>query len=307
MKKRQYLSCGAQKCAIQQAKKTHDAGMNFLKCQKCNVLRIPPKNLIYLNVMADRSDSNKIIINFLFRIRLWWLKKEVPKLHKKQTNILDVGCGDGQFISFLKENGYTRLTGLEPDILRARNAKKSGLPIFLSFKDMRNSTLAHKKADIIFLWHVLEHINQPIFFLNHLVKTLSKNGVLLVSVPNQQSMQTKLFGYYSSFPDYGRHIWYHDKNYLEYLITSFPLHKIQLVKDKNYEYEIFSWVDSMASYLIRNQNFIHKTIKKGDGGKFKKILALFFTISLLPLALILSFVSLRLKKGSTLTFIMRSR
>jgi glucose-1-phosphate cytidylyltransferase len=44
---------------------------------------------------------------------------------------------------------------------------------------------------------------------------LSPSGVMIISVPNQASLQTRLFGFYSAYPDYGRHVWYHTSDYLD--------------------------------------------------------------------------------------------
>ena len=307
MKKQTILECGLPLCPIKKSKKINDVGMSFLACNKCKILRIPPKELLYFNVPTDQINNNGLIMSILFEMRMWWLKKELPILDNKGINILDVGCGDGQFIAFLKKKMFTNVIGIEPDIDRARNARQKKIPVYSDINDYKAINFLKKGVDVMFLWHVLEHIEQPIYFVKSLVKYLPKNGLLLISVPNHLSIQTRLFGYYSSFPDYGRHIWYHNKDYVNFLEKILPSYNIQFINDKNYEYEIFSWIDSFVSFLARDQNFIHKSLKKGQAGKCKKLLALFMSFFLLPIALLFSLISLLTKNGSTLTFAIRKR
>jgi hypothetical protein len=124
-------------------------------------------------------------------------------------------------------------------------------------------------------------------------------------VPNQASLQTSLFGYFSAYPDYGRHIWYHKPDYVEWFGRSVPGLLASLMRDRNYEYEIFSWVDSIASALTRQQNFVHKALKKGEGGMMRRICAIAATLCILPAAVVLAPLSLFCGRGSTLTFVLR--
>ena len=48
--------------------------------------------------------------------------------------------------------------------------------------------LAKKKFDIISLWHVLEHLDFPVQLLRDLRKFLKLNGLLVIAVPNWQSI-----------------------------------------------------------------------------------------------------------------------
>ena len=81
----------------------------------------------------------------------------------------------------------------------------------------------------------------------------------------------------------------------------------KILRDRNYEYEIFSWVDSIASAITRRQNFVHKALKKGEGGPMQRLAAAAMALCLLPLALLLAPLSIHAGRGSTLTFMLRLR
>jgi hypothetical protein len=73
--------------------------------------------------------------------------------------------------------------------------------------------------------------------------------------------------------------------------------------DFNFEYEIFAWVDSIVSYVVRKQNFAHRTLKKGEGSLLAKCVTAFAAVVLLPFAFALSCLSLAACRGSTITFV----
>lgn len=301
------LSCGAGDCGLDHGDLVRDAGMDLIRCPTCRVLRIPPENLIHLHVRPDPVGKLSSIMRLLMSMRMLWLGWELPQLNDKHARIMDIGCGDGQFIEFLKGRGYDRICGIEPDEARANNAQLRGIPVFASRKDAEMAKFVGDCADVMFMWQVLEHVERPADFVRDYVQRLSTSGVLVISVPNQGSLQNRIFGYFSAYPDYGRHIWYHKSDYLDWLTRNVPGFSAALMRDRNYEYEIFSWVDSIASAVTRQQNFVHIALKKGEGSLVRQAAAMIMACCLLPLAAMLAPLSLVCGYGSTLTFVLRRK
>jgi len=108
----------------------------------------------------------------------------------KDLNILDIGCGLGQFLNNLKEKGFKNLYGVdinEESIVACRN---NGLAVE-KIDDIRAYALkSTMKFDRIVMSHVLEHIDKELIIdtLIHIRKYLLKDGgVFLLMVPNAQS------------------------------------------------------------------------------------------------------------------------
>ena len=299
-------NCGAANCKLSGGARVRDAGMDFIRCPTCGVLHIAPENLIHATVLPDPVGELSAVMKILMSMRMRWLTKEFPQLADKHVRIADIGCGDGQFLEFLTAGGYDRIVGIEPDAARARNARARGVPVFASADEAAAAGWLKGEVDVLFLWHVLEHIDRPADFLSAYASWLAPSGVMVISVPNHASVQTRLFGYFSAYPDYGRHIWYHTADYLGWFARNVPQLQAALVRDGNYEYEIFSWVDSVASSITRQQNFIHKALKKGDGGPTRRLAASLTALGLLPMATLLSPLSLGSGRGSTLTFVLKA-
>jgi SAM-dependent methyltransferase len=301
----QRLNCGAAVCALDHGAHIADAGMDFIRCPTCRVLHIAPENLIHATVLPDPVAKLSVVMMLLMSLRMRWLVRELPRLAHQHVRIADIGCGDGQFLEFLKARGYDHIAGIEPDALRARNARKRGVPVFASRAEAESAGLLKQSTEIMFVWHVLEHIERPAEFIKEYSRWLAPSGVMVISVPNQGSIQTRLFGYFSAYPDYGRHIWYHTTDYLNWFVPNAPGLDAKILRDRNYEYEVFSWVDSIASAIVRRQNFVHKALKKGEGGPLLRLAAASLALCLLPVAAVLAPLSIHAGRGSTLTFVLR--
>jgi 2-polyprenyl-3-methyl-5-hydroxy-6-metoxy-1,4-benzoquinol methylase len=108
----------------------------------------------------------------------------------KDLNILDIGCGLGQFLGNLKSKGFKNLHGVdinEESIVACRN---NGLAVE-QIGDIREYALRSTiRFDRIVMSHVLEHIDKELIIdtLIHIRKYLLKEGgVFLLMVPNAQS------------------------------------------------------------------------------------------------------------------------
>ncbi|CAM3811140.1 class I SAM-dependent methyltransferase [Parendozoicomonas haliclonae] len=92
--------------------------------------------------------------------------------------LLDVGAGGGEFTYLASRMGYTA-TGVEP------NKGYSGYAKETYGCDIRTGYLQDIKGryDIITLFHVLEHLRDPVAAFAHLHSLLNPQGHLLVEVP----------------------------------------------------------------------------------------------------------------------------
>lgn len=106
-----------------------------------------------------------------------WEFKQTIELIKPDARVIDVGCGDGYFLSLLPQK--TKL-GLELNPDAASRAVAKGL-------DVRMETLGRlpsDSADVITMFQVLEHMTMPRQVLSEAVRVLRPDGLLMVAVPN---------------------------------------------------------------------------------------------------------------------------
>lgn len=110
----------------------------------------------------------------------------IDRLSFKQPKILDVGCGDGRFLGFLREAGYQNLFGIDFSAA-AINFARLFVPTarFFVGELAAQTDLPKNFFDIIVLMDVLEHV--PPEKIGALIATLpeylNSAGVLVISVP----------------------------------------------------------------------------------------------------------------------------
>ena len=170
---------------------------------------------------------------------------ERERIFKKKTpgkSILDIGCGTGVFLNFLKAKGW-KTYGVEPSIVAGEIAKKKGNNIFIGdvsqFKKINN-----EKFDIVSLKNVLEHVDNPNKVLDYAISFLNENGLLFIEVPNDysfiQKLGVKILGSHKNWISAPDHINYFNfkslRKLLEkkelriyYRFTSFPMYLFQFL------------------------------------------------------------------------------
>jgi ubiquinone/menaquinone biosynthesis C-methylase UbiE len=114
--------------------------------------------------------------------RLW--KRRLRKILKyaKPGNLMDIGAGTGQFLSIAKSH-FTSVYGTEVSSSGAKVAReKYGLT--LTVGDIHSLSLPLNSFDNVTLFHVLEHVHNPLAMLARSWELLTEDGVLFVCVPN---------------------------------------------------------------------------------------------------------------------------
>ena len=149
-------------------------------------------NKYYQNVSSDNSLNFKLQyceeeINYFnnFYKRMY----DIVKNKITDKRFLDVGCGEGFGLKNFKDFGFN-VTGIDFSSFGITTQNNSLLDNFINgdiYKTMDNLILNKKQYDVINLSNVLEHVIDPISILNNLKNLLTKNGILVITVPNDFS------------------------------------------------------------------------------------------------------------------------
>jgi len=104
-------------------------------------------------------------------------------LHNK--DVIEIGCGKGDFLSLLCELGNNRGVGFDPSYESQRNdSEVEKQTIFI--RDFYSERYARYRADLICCRYVLEHIHNPTDFLNMLRRMIGEHSdtIVFFEVPN---------------------------------------------------------------------------------------------------------------------------
>ncbi|MEN8263811.1 MAG: class I SAM-dependent methyltransferase [Nitrospirota bacterium] len=101
-------------------------------------------------------------------------------------NVLDVGCGEGFFIEkAFKTLQLESIRGIELNEVAVEKAIKKNLHVDrLSLKHLIDKG---ETFDAVCGFQILEHLNDPLTYLEDMIKLLAHNGKLILSVPNKES------------------------------------------------------------------------------------------------------------------------
>jgi 2-polyprenyl-3-methyl-5-hydroxy-6-metoxy-1,4-benzoquinol methylase len=130
---------------------------------------------------------------------------------------LDVGCANGTFVRTALDAGNDA-EGVEISETAVAAARRLAVPVAWGRIEEHCPDDAY---DAITAFDVLEHLSDPISFLENARRLLRERGRLAIAVPDLASMTRQLMGrhWYFYIPD--GHLFYYDRNLLRRLVERY--------------------------------------------------------------------------------------
>jgi 2-polyprenyl-3-methyl-5-hydroxy-6-metoxy-1,4-benzoquinol methylase len=157
---------------------------------------------------VSHNSSATGLVNQAYKVaRFFTIRRKVSLLNKfapRRGQLLDYGCGTGHFLGAAKSAGW-QVAGLEPNA-RAREAASQRLGQPIGQKDL--ASFQPGTFDAITLWHVLEHVHTLNETLVQLKALLRPDGVLLIAVPNVESLDAQHYRELWAAYDVPRHLYH---------------------------------------------------------------------------------------------------
>ncbi|PIZ98431.1 MAG: hypothetical protein COX77_04570 [Candidatus Komeilibacteria bacterium CG_4_10_14_0_2_um_filter_37_10] len=167
---------------------------------------------------------------------------------------LDIGCGNGFFLSALASYGFTELAGIEPSQSAIAKAGELEDKIFNGFIEDYHTD---KTFDLITCFQTLDHVSNPQEVINKTFKLLKPNGLGYFIVHNERGLSRWLFGEKSPIYDV-EHIYLFNKKNLTRMMTEAGFQVLKVFSVKN-NYPLSYWL-SMSPLPFKKQliNFFTK-------------------------------------------------
>jgi len=205
----------------------------------------------------SHTDSKKSVIDKLYQIvKGYTLNKKLKLINSFKTeekNILDVGCGTGDFLLNCKNNGWN-IAGVEPN-LSANNLAKTKLSKSEPSKIYSDiAEINSEKFDVITLWHVLEHVPNLSEYTSKLKLLLKPNGVLVIAVPNYKSYDASYYKQFWAAFDVPRHLWHFSKKSIQLLFSEQQMNVVKILPMK---FDSFYVSILSEKYKTGKNNFIN--------------------------------------------------
>ena len=169
----------------------------YLRCVSCRfVFSTPETNPNLVNKIENYESA---YIQYLeegpedrrnFEALLMWMRQTCILEGKR---LLDVGCGSGKFVRFMRKQGIEAY-GTEPSQALYERYLQSE-PFFFSHPvDRLRMEPAVNQFNIITALDVLEHVERPVEFLESIAQLLEEGGTLFLSTPDLGSLAARMLG-----------------------------------------------------------------------------------------------------------------
>src|SRR3954452_16204781 len=205
--------------------------------------------------------------------------------------VLDVGAGDGTLL----------------DALRAHGRSATGLELVATRPDIQAADIAELPSDrryaAIVFWHSLEHLPRPAEALQHAAGLLAQGGVLVIAVPNSDSLQAKAFGDRWLALDLPRHLVHLPAKALTGRLRELGL-SVTRTSHLRGGQVVFGWLHGLVGALP-GQPDLYDAIRRPDARRTsmtpaRRAATLAAAVALAPLALAGALLEAALRRGGSI-------
>ncbi|MFN8887324.1 MAG: class I SAM-dependent methyltransferase [Cyclobacteriaceae bacterium] len=202
---------------------TSQESFQIQRCANCQFVFTNPRpaaNAIGKYYQSDsyisHTDGGKGIVDRVYvmarNFTLRW-KERLVKKQQAHGELLDVGCGTGEFINHMKTADW-QVTGMEPtETAREKASQKIQQRIHADLESINH------RFDVITLWHVLEHVHELDATVEKIKSLLKENGTIFIAVPNHESPDAKVYQSHWAAYDVPRHLWHFSKTTMQHLMN----------------------------------------------------------------------------------------
>jgi SAM-dependent methyltransferase len=168
---------------------TDQTDFNVVRCEQCSLVRVNPRPVEadihrYYHDDFYRGQENREEALAFMEPRSRAMASHVNRYPRGR--LLDIGCFRGEFMEYIRAEHGWEVAGVE---FSERPPNYFGLDIF--YGDIADAPYSEESFDVVTLWAVLEHVYDPSRMLAQAHRFLKPGGVLIILVPNFNSIQAR--------------------------------------------------------------------------------------------------------------------
>ena len=199
------------------------------QCQECGLVQLPQ------TLEAEYYDDYLMTVSHSPQMRAFQRSQAidfVSRFDLAGKRVIEVGCGDGNYLQYLREAGAT-VCGIEPSRAFRQMAQMRNFQVLEGFVS-RQRPIPNAPYDAFVMRQVLEHVPDPNDFLQGIRQALNPAGVGLVEVPSlEQALEGGRF--YDFFCD---HLSYFSSVTLRHALERNGFEVLEISRGMNGEYNV---------------------------------------------------------------------
>jgi 2-polyprenyl-3-methyl-5-hydroxy-6-metoxy-1,4-benzoquinol methylase len=175
-------------------------GFAFDRCAACGFLYQNPRPsqeaLVsrYADEYFDYEIRNEAAFFGLMNLALRDIEFEnhTSRFASEKKSFLDVGCATGMLLDHIRSRGWS-VRGVEVCEPAARfGMVERNLDIFVG--TLEQAAFPSQTFAVVHCSHLIEHLTDPVAFIDECRRLLRDDGYLIVTTPNASGFQARLFG-----------------------------------------------------------------------------------------------------------------
>ena len=177
---------------------------NFRQCKECGHVQLDPRPAIYTlptiypphyYSYTIKDQVSPIALKGKELLDRRKLSSITEFLCSPPQSFIDVGCGDGRYLQFFEKIYHiprAQLFGLELDSAVVENLSQQGYRVYCERVESCSS-VPESCVDLATMFHVIEHVADPLLVIMKVSSWLAPGGVLAIETPNRNSIDAKMF------------------------------------------------------------------------------------------------------------------
>lgn len=218
--------CGNHKMALFHKGVRDNHNIDVYKCAQCGLLQLS-QTVVDRNHYEDGKmrQNQYMAVNDSYGEETWelWRQETMQDDIRRESflrelcngkNVLDFGCGNGGFMANISSS-VKKIVGIELDLNARKKLKEEGFEVDSDIENIGGSW------DVITLFQVIEHLDEPRKWLKHFLGYLKGGGYLVIETPNADDALISLYNNeaFMDFTFWSEHLMLYNSDNLEKLMS----------------------------------------------------------------------------------------
>jgi SAM-dependent methyltransferase len=201
------------------------------------------------------------------RASVWFRERRVRQVLARAPGpgaILDVGCGRGIMLAGFKARGW-RVLGTQLSRTAADAARRlRGVEVECA--ELTELALPPASFDVVTIFHVLEHLADPLAYLRKARELLAPGGLLVLEVPDHSGPGFRALGIRHLCFDHPNHLFFFTSRSLAELLPAAGF-RVEETTRFSLEYSPFTTLQNLLNALPGETNRLYRALMGNVEGK----------------------------------------